>query len=581
MSEIKNTVLERSNILSITGCMMSEAGGMCNIVPVQKAGLSNATTNSSSGEYDGGDRVIGQGCIGVDGDLLLTCGWGDGAAIRRLNNDGSMTKLWHDNNALYRDTSSTYNHMDSFAFHAGSSQMCLTTHNVNGYSMIDYSDIKDTSTTTNNVVNTRPSSQYVFDDGTVRIDRTGLYYASGTVTAGDWLYILDYDATHYKKYPRRKWTDGTEELLDGNSGSSDLYSGSAAVDRNGYRGYIAYDEINDRVFYNIYYNANFTVIDDASTANPKIIWCDLGDASNIGTDDGYEQGVFVPDPTNYPNKIVIGSSTRHVYVDITPCLSGNAPTHLKTFWTDNATNGQGIAPSILVRAGTNRQTTSNGADWIDKMPGYPNYMPICADRGKYTMGGWIDFDNDNIVAPWRHENRTEDTTTGGRGSTYYADYCNPMFRMKSANGTKWWIKTGYGGNGHSFKVWSDTYGNQLIGNWSVEFGTFQMTNTSSNIDFVHVATHDHFVTGGHSLSIMVSNNNGSTYESYTANSVHTFSSSGTQLRVKYVATGGPDKAPYKMSFDKDQITYGILYTGLSTSDIPTKIVRRKIRGRKN
>ena len=184
MSEIKNSKLERSNILSITGCMMSEAGGMCNILPVQKAGLSNTTTNSSSGEYDGGDRVIGLGCYGVDGDLLLTAGWGDGAAIRRLNNDGSMTKLWHDNNALYRDTSSTYNHINSFAFHAGSSQMCLTTHNVNGYSMIDYSDIKDTSTTTNNVVNTRPSSQYVFDDGTVRIDRTGLYYQSGTVTAG-------------------------------------------------------------------------------------------------------------------------------------------------------------------------------------------------------------------------------------------------------------------------------------------------------------------------------------------------------------------------------------------------------------
>tara|TARA_B100001094_G_scaffold80988_1_gene77211 strand:- start:19097 stop:20836 length:1740 start_codon:yes stop_codon:yes gene_type:complete len=579
MSEIKNTKLERSNLLTITGALMSEANGMCCIVPVQKAGLSNTTTSSSSGEYDGGDRVIGLGAYGVDGDLLLTTGWGDGCAIRRINNDGSMTKLYHDNNALMRDTSSTYNHINSMAFHAASSQICLTTHNVNGYSMIDYSDIKDTSTSTNNVVNTRPSSQYVFDDGTVRIDRSGLYYCSGTVTAGDWLYILDYDATHYCQIPRRKWTDGTEELLSGKTGSSDLYSGSAVIDRNGYRGYIAYDEINDRVFYNFYYNGNFVVVDDASTANPKIIWCDLGDAG--AGDDGYENGVFVPDPTNYPNKIVIGANGRHVYVDITPCLSGNAPTIIKTYWTDNASNGQGIAPGILFRAGTNRQTSSNSADWIDKMPGYPNYMPICSDRGKMTMGGWIDFDNDNIVAPMRHESRTEDTTTGGRGATYYADYCNPMFRMKSANGTKWWVKTAYGGNGHSFKVWSDTYGNQLIGNWSVEFGTFQMTNTSQNIDFVHVATHDHFVTGGHSLSMVVSNNNGTTYESYTANSVHTFSSSGTQLRVKYIATGGPDKAPYKMSFDKDQVTYGILYTGLTTSDIPTKIVRRKIRGRKS
>ena len=580
MSEIKNTKLERSNIISIVGAMMGESSGQCCIVPVQKAGLSNTTTSSGSGEYNGGDRVIGQGAYGVDGDLLLTAGWGDGCAIRRLNNDGSMTLLYHDNNALYRDTSSTYNHINSLAFHAGSSQICLTTHNVNGYSMIDYSDIKDTSTNTNNVVNNRPSSQYVWDDGTVRIDRTGLYYASGTVTAGDYLYILDYSATHYKKYPRRHWVNGTEELLSGESGSSDLYSGSAAVDRNGYRGYLAYDEINDRVFYNVYYNGNFTVIDDASTANPKIIWCDLGDATGIGLDDGYEQGVFVPDPSGEPNKIIIGSHARFVYVDITPCLSGSAPTLIQNIFVDSATNGLGLAPSILFRAGTSRQSHSSGADWTDKMPGYPSYMPICADRGKMTQGGWFDLDNYNPVGLIRHEARTEDTTTGGRGATYYADYCNPMFRMKSANGTKWWIKTGYGGNGHSFKIWSDTYGNQLIGNWTVEFGTFQMTNTSQNIDFVHIAVHDHFVTGGHSLSYYVSNNNGTTYEAYTPNSVHNFSSSGTQLRVKYVATGGPHKAPYKMSFDKDQVTYGHLYTGLSTADIPTKIVRRKIRGRK-
>lgn len=574
MAEVKVVALERSDIISIVGAIYGEWGGQQALIPAWKRGISNATTNSSSGEYDGGDRVIGQGAFGVDGDLLLTTGWGDGFAIRRLNNDGSMTKIYHDSNALYRDTSSTYNHINSMAYHKGSSQVCLTTHNVNGYSMIDYSDIKDTSTSTNNVVNTRPSSQYVWDDGSIRIDRSGLYYATGTVTAGDWLYILDYEATHYKKYPRRKWTDGTEELLDGNSGSSDLYSGSAAVDRNGYRGYIAYDEVNDRVFYNHYYNANFTVIDDASTANPKIIWCDLGDAG--AGDDGYEQGVFVPDPTNYPNKIVIGASSRFVYVDITPCLSGNAPTITDTIYVESA--DYGFAPAILVRAGTRTQSITN--EYCDKMPGYPWFVPTASDRGRNMLDGWLDFDNNRIVGLYRHDSTTEDTTTGGRGRSYRSDYSNPIFRMQSANGTKWWVKTGYGYDGHAFKVWSDTYGNDLIGNWSCEFGTYQLDDTSTNIDFAHVKAYDHFITGGHSLTTYVSNNNGSTWEQYTTNSVHVFSSSGTQLRVKYVATGGPDKAPYKMSFDRDQVTFGALYEGLSNSDIPTKIVRTKIRGRK-
>ena len=574
MAEVKVERLERSNIISIVGAIYGEWGGQQALIPAWKRGMSNATTNSGSGDYDGGDRVIGHGAFGVDGDLLLTTGWGDGFAIRRLNNDGSMTKLYHNNNALYRDTSSTYNHINSMAYHPDSSQVCLTTHNVNGYSMIDYSDIKDTSTTTNNVVNNRPSSQYVFSNG-VNIDRSGLYYATGTVTAGDWLYILDYDATHYKKYPRRHWTNGTEELLDGSSTSSgDVYSGGAAVDRNGYRGYIAYDEVNDRVFYNFYIGSNFVVIDDASTANPKIIWCDLGDAG-AGAE-GYEQGLFIPDPTNYPNKVIIGANGRFVYVDITPCLSGNAPTITDTIFVENV--DYGFAPGILVRAGTRTQSITN--EYCDKMPGYPWFVPTASDRGRNMLDGWLDFDNNRIVGLYRPDLSTEDTTTGGRGRSYSSDYSNPIFRMQSANGTKWWVKTGYGYNGHSFKVWSDTYGNDLIGNWSCEFGTYQLDNTSTSINFVHVQPFDHFVTGGHSLTTYVSNNNGSTWEQYTADSVHTFSSSGTQLRVKYVATGGPDKAPYKMSFDRDVVTFGVLYEGLSNTDIPAKIVRRKIRGRK-
>ena len=95
---------------------MNDYNGQNAILPVFKGGYSNTTTNSSSGEYDGGDRVIGfPNGYEVDGDLLFTAGWGDGFAIRRLNNDGSLTKIFHDNNFLYRDTSSTYNHMQSVA----------------------------------------------------------------------------------------------------------------------------------------------------------------------------------------------------------------------------------------------------------------------------------------------------------------------------------------------------------------------------------------------------------------------------------------------------------------------------------
>lgn len=565
---IQTKSLDRSSIASIVGAAYGAFGGQQCIVPVWKRGISNTVTNSSSGEYDGGDRVIGLGAYAVDGDLLITSGWGDGCAIRRLNNDGSMTKLWHDNHALFRDTTSTYNNINSLAIHAPSSQLCLTTHNANGYSMIDYSDLKLGGST---VVNTRPASQYVFSTG-ANIDRTGSYYSTGTVTAGDWLYILDYSATHYKKIPRRNWVNGTEELLDAASGSADLYAGSSGVDRNGYRGYLAYDEINDRVFYNYYYNSNLVVILDASTASPKILWCDVGDTGN--GDDGHEQGLFIPDPVNKPNEVLIGGSGRFLFLDITPCLTGTAPTVLKRFWVENA--DYGTAFGCIFRAGTVRQ--SDDGDWVDRHTTDPWFCPTSSDRGRNMLDGWFDWDNERVVGLYRHDNSTEDTTTGGRGRSYRSDYSNPVFRMKSADGTKWWVKSGYGYDGHSFKVWSDSVGNGLVGNWEVEFGPYSLDN-NGQIDFVMWSQIDHYVPSNCSVTYFVSNNNGASWEALSSGT-HYFSSSGTQLRCKINATGQETKAPYKMSTSKDSVSFGSVYDSIRDAAIPHKVQRFRLGGRK-
>jgi hypothetical protein len=567
VSSIKALPISRSDIISIKGAIYGEWGGQQSIVPQWKRGMSNTVTSSNSGEYDGGDRVIGFGAYHVDGDLLITAGWGDGCAIRRLNDDGSMTKLYYDSQALFRDTTSTYNHINSLAGHSGSSQICLTTHNVNGYSMLDYSDLKVGGTT---VVNTRPPTRYVFSNG-VNIDRSGNYYESGTVTAGDWLYILDYDASHYKKYPRRNWLDGTEELINGTLDEY-KYTGSATIDRNGYRGYVVYDEINDRVFYMTYYNANFMMILNASTANPKCVWCDMADVG-LG-DDSYESGLFIDDPVNEPNKIKVGCNSKFAHIDITPCFTGSKATLIAQIHVESTDHG--FAGSVLLRGGTNKQGTSG--EWIDKIPEYPEFHPTSSDRGRNQLDGWFDWSNNRIVGLYRLDSTTEDQT-GGRGRSYRSDYSNPIFRMTTSNGTKYWVKTGYGADGHSFKVWSEEIGAGLIGNWSCEFGTYKLNN-SGNIDFCHLEQQDHFTPSSCSLAVYLSNNNGSSWESYNINDVHNFSSTGSELRVRYVATGHQDKAPYKMSFTKDSVTFGTLYTGLLDNNIPTKVVRRKIRGRK-
>ena len=575
MSVMKFQVLARDQVTSITGAIFGDYQGQHALVPQFKRGLSNTTTDSSSGEYDGGDRVIGYGCYGTDGDLLITAGWGDGVAIRRLNNDGSMTKIWHDNSALFRDTTSTYTNMNSMCIHKGSSQIHVSTHNVSGYSMIDYSDIKNTATTTNNVVNTRPSSQYVFSNG-VNIDRTGLAYGCGVVTAGDWLYINDYDATHYKKFPRRHWTTDVEELIDGTSSSyiySDANGTAATIDRNGYRGHVFYDEVNDRVYYNQFYSANFTVITSASTANPKVVWCDLGDAG-VG-DDGYEAGLFIVDPVNYPNKIKIGGSSRFIEVDYTNCFSGGNPVVSKTVYVES--EDYGIIAAAQLKMGAVRQGITD--EYCDKFPGYPEFTQVHSDRGRATMGGWIDWENERAVVCLRHDGYIEDTSSNGRGRSYRSDYSNALMRMSSANGTKWWIQTAYAHDGHSFKVWHNDIGPGLVGNWSCEFGTFTLDN-SENISFCILDTVEHFTPSSCSLSYFVSNNNGSSWESITPGQSHMFSSTGTQLKIKYTAVGQPDKAPYKVSYAKDGVVFGNLYTSMLDSTIPTKIVRTKIRGRK-
>lgn len=114
---------------------------------------------------------------------------------------------------------------------------------------------------------------------------------------------------------------------------------------------------------------------------------------------------------------------------------------------------------------------------------------------------------------------------------------------------------------------------------SIEYGTFTATE---NIDFVSLNTREHFVPSGCSLTKYVSNNNGSTWETYNEGSddIHTFSSTGTQLRVKYVATGNAAKAPYKMSSGYDGVLYGSLHTSVKNPSIPMKVSRARLRGKK-
>lgn len=574
----KTEALERGDIIAVTGCAVNSYGGQYGIMPVTKGGYSNTHVSSTSGDYDGGDRVIGfPNGYEVDGDLLFTVGWGDGFAVRRLNNDGTLTKIFQDTYFLWRDTTSTYNHLQSVAIDKVNQLGVVMTYNVEGYTTFDYSGCLNGGTTF--VKDARPthSTPDAFigsqDTGGGYVNRVGNSYTSGIAAAGEWIYASDHDSHHYKKIMRRNLNTGVEERLD--QTSSDVYlSGSGVIDRNGYRGTVFYDEVNDRIFQFTYYNANFTVVTAASTASPKTVWCDLGDAG-VG-DDGYEQGLHVNDPVNAPNRMWVGGSNRYLDIDITPCFTGGDPTIHNQISLSDSTNN--IILGNLGRMGSKYQATSGTP--MTKIPGYPNYIRTYADRDINMVGGWLDTDNNKSPGSVRYNDTTEDTVTGGRGRTLRYSYDCPAVLMSSANGTKYWVKMGYSYDGHRFIVYEesdDPY--ELIGNWELIYGTYTLAN-SANIDECFISNVDQIVVPSNcTLTAYVSNNNGSSWETLdtASTTAHRFQTTGTQLRVKLTAAGQPDKAPYYMGLAGPlSVHYKSVHAAAKDSSIKYKVTRSRL-----
>lgn len=575
----KNEKLSRSNIISIVGAAQNDYLGQAGVMPVTKGGYSNTVVNSSGGEYDGGDRVIGfPNGFEVDGDLIFTTGWGDGFAIRRLNNDGSMTRLFYDANFLYRDSSSTYNHLQSVAISTTQQKGVVMTYNVDGYTTFDYSGLVNGGTTFTKDARPTHSNPQRFIGGAgssgLNISSAGLYYTSGLAAAGDWVYIGEYDARHYRRCLRRSMADGTEEVIGSSDGTADKLSGSATVDRNGYRTTLFYDEINDRIFYFHYYNANFQVVLDASTSTPELLWCDIGDTGQ--GDDSYEQGLHIADPVNAPNRMWVGCSNKILDIDITPCLTGSAPTVHNVIGLSGDPN---INFDVLFRFGSKYQKTSGVP--MDKDPSYSNYIRTYADRSKNMNLGWVDQTNLKTPGFIKWNNTTEDTTTGGRGRSTRFDYGGHHVLMASANGTKYWVQTGYSSDGHRFMTYNESdYPKRLIGNWEIVYGTYTLANSAA-VDEVFVGGVDKFtVPTSCSLVVYVSNNNGTSWETYdtVSTNAHTFISTGTQLRVKLSASGQPDKAPYYMGFDGPlTVNYKSLHDAAKDSNIKHKVTRKRLR----
>ena len=195
--------------------------------------------------------------------------------------------------------------------------------------------------------------------------------------------------------------------------------------------------------------------------------------------------------------------------------------------------------------------------------------------------GFVDRDNLKTPGFIRYNDMTEDTTTGGRGRSCRYSYGGHHVLMASANGTKYWVQTGYSYDGHRFKTYAETtYPKRLIGNWEIVYGTYTLDN-SANIDEVFMSAINNISTpSGTSVAVFVSNDNGTTYETYNISSTtaHQFSSTGTQLRVKISASGQPNKAPYYLGYDGPiSVHFKSLHDAAKDANIKFKVPRTKLR----
>ena len=59
MSEFKTDTLDRADIITIIGAGHTDYGNDNKVLPLFKGGHSNATVDSASGDYSGGNRIIG------------------------------------------------------------------------------------------------------------------------------------------------------------------------------------------------------------------------------------------------------------------------------------------------------------------------------------------------------------------------------------------------------------------------------------------------------------------------------------------------------------------------------------------
>ena len=530
MSSLNNTT-----ILNKSSYVKSSSNVWWEYMETNRLGL-EWTINATNHHYLAGS-LRGDNCISVDtfqadGDIILSAGWGDGFAVRRLENDGTLTVLYDD---LYpMDSYSNYNNL---AVDKINHKAYVSNYVYDGIMVYDYSDCYG-------------GTDSVIKDGEINPspDECGYSYMNGTWIVGDYLYLMPDETSTSLCRRYNVSTLSQDDLPITNLLTSGRY------------GEIWYDEDNNRVYIMTRSDGGIWVVtnpDKSSTDPTNPAKCYSLNLTTLGLTNDIYTPTVAPLDSN-PNHIwVAGYYGRYVKIDITDVLAETSTTPTILDKNDNWYNKTlSYSPFILNSFSSGRKHPFHGSDLILIRP----------DRDHNVYYGWFDQENKlpvtNGFAYYMDDTGSNRYRYNSNTSLRYGYAPFPIL-AESANATKYWLLTGYSGaHGYQFRTFSEsTNGLELHTSGNIVFGDFQLDNNQRirEIKILNLSNNV-YEPSGCTFSVEVSNNSGSTWENYdwVNEPNHIFVSSGNIAQVKFILQGsGGTKCPYILSLDSTKMMVNV------------------------
>jgi len=463
----------------------------------------NEVGYSNLGDAAASERPIANEGMQMYGDLVFVASWGDGGfGIYRINDDGSFSNLYHD-----RYPMSGTNDVLAVAIDTINNIAICGTYQAYGFSRYDFSGALNGGTTVTKLTEWNDTNT---DIPTSR-DDAGHAYTSGLVNAGEYTYWSP-DAGPSAGIYRMSSSGVFEEIPVTNHTDGSRY------------GALFYSEATDRVYLQSFYDYELDVVLNASTAGATAV--------GIPTDlipgfdnDGYIHGIVEHDDN--PNHIYFGSGYQFGLIDITACLVPGA---------------NGVVPTLI---GDYLHRQNDGGVYSNARFAAPlgtsDYLILLADRGWNRRGGWIDTENMRWVNQPQHSGPGQ---SADHDWLYY-DYQPRPLLVTTDNGSKYWVYSGYGYDGYLMRSFNENDATKLFEAGELIIGSYQLDSTDDIKTFEWIDLSLHMAsTSGSSISCMISNDSGSTWETYTPSSIHVFSSTGNSVRIKFTMTGNGYSSGY-------------------------------------